>query len=616
MKQAGSFFKYILFWLFVFFIERITFFVYHFDKIKTDLFEEYLLIFAKGLWLDLSMVGYFLLLPILLLILNLFISKKNIINNIINIYSTILLVFIIILGIIDLNIYSEWGTKINSRAIEFLILSPGEAMASSASSPLLSSFIIILIQFITCYYVYRKIGKFEFFKENILLQIISIPFFAFLSIMMLRGGLKLSPINQSAVYFSNKNAVNHAALNTEWNLMHSVIENHFSTDNPYVFMPDEEAQHILDSLYDNKNQLKEKILINDRPNIIFIILESYTSDIVEAFGGEKNVSPFINKYASSGLSFSNIYASGDRTDKGMIAILSGFPTQAVRTIIQQPDKFEKLPAIPKSLSSNGYSTAFYYGGESEFANFKSYLISTQFEKIIDKNNFESNQMNSKWGAHDGFLFDKALEDMRTLKEPFMSTILTLSSHEPFEVPIPNKFKGDDLPSKFRKAANYTDLSFGEFMAKAEKEKWYKNTLFIVVADHGHRLPKEYDNAYDHRKFRIPLFFYGDVINKKYNSKIVDKIGSQTDIASTLLKQMDISDTAFHWSSNLLNNTNGGFAFYSYDNGIGWVDDENIINVDNVRKEIIYQKIATSNLDQKKKVVQAYMQKVFKTYLNY
>lgn len=616
MKQAGSFFKYILFWLFVFFIERITFFVYHFDKIKTDLFEEYLLIFAKGLWLDLSMVGYFLLLPILLLILNLFISKKNIINNIINIYSTILLVFIIILGIIDLNIYSEWGTKINSRAIEFLILSPGEAMASSASSPLLSSLIIILIQFITCYYVYRKIGKFEFFKENILLQIISIPFFAFLSIMMLRGGLQLSPINQSAVYFSNKNAVNHAALNTEWNLMHSVIENHFSTDNPYVFMPDEEAQHILDSLYDNKNQLKEKILINDRPNIIFIILESYTSDIVEAFGGEKNVSPFINKYASSGLSFSNIYASGDRTDKGMIAILSGFPTQAVRTIIQQPDKFEKLPAIPKTLSSNGYSTAFYYGGESEFANFKSYLISTQFEKIIDKNNFESNQMNSKWGAHDGFLFDKALEDMRTLKEPFMSTILTLSSHEPFEVPIPNKFKGDDLPSKFRKAANYTDLSFGEFMAKAEKEKWYKNTLFIVVADHGHRLPKEYDNAYDHRKFRIPLFFYGDVINKKYNSKIVDKIGSQTDIASTLLKQMDISDTAFHWSSNLLNNTNGGFAFYSYDNGIGWVDDENIINVDNVRKEIIYQKIATSNLDQKKKVVQAYMQKVFKTYLNY
>lgn len=616
MKQLGSFLKYILFWLFVFFIERITFFVYHFDKIKTDSSKEYLLLFVKGLRLDLSMIGYFLLIPTLLLILNLFISKKKILNSIVNIYSIILLIVVILLGIIDLSIYSEWGTKINSRAIEFLILSPGEAIASSASSPLLSSFIIILIQFILCYFVYKRLAKLEYFKEKLFIQIISIPLIAFIAVMMLRGGLQLSPINQSAVYFSNKNAVNHAALNTEWNLMHSVIENHFSTDNPYVFMPDNEAQLIIDSLYDSNNSKNESILNTNRPNIVFIILESFTSDVVEAFGGEKNVSPFINKYATSGLSFSNIFASGDRTDKGMIAILSAFPTQAVRTIIQQPDKFEKLPAIPKILKSKGYNTAFYYGGESEFANLKSYLISTQFEKIIDKNNFESNQMNSKWGAHDGFLFDKALEEMRSLKEPFMSTILTLSSHEPFEVPIPNKFKGDDLPSKFRKAANYTDLSFGEFMAKAEREKWYKNTLFIVVADHGHRLPKEYDNAYDHRKFRIPLFFYGEVIDKKYQNTVIDKIGSQTDIASTLLSQMNLIDTAFHWSSNLLDNTKNGFAFYTYDNGIGWIDEDNIINVDNVRKTIIYQKSESLNIEQKKKIAQAYMQSVFKTYLTY
>ena len=616
MKQLGSFLKYILFWLFVFFIERITFFVYHFDKIKTDSYQEYFLLFVKGLRLDLSMIGYFLLVPTLLLILNLFIAKKKILGNIINVYSIILLVLVIILGIIDLNIYSEWGTKINSRAIEFLILSPGEAMASSVSSPLFSSFLIIFIQFILCIYVYKKIAKLEYFKENIFIQIISIPLIAFISVMMLRGGLQLSPINQSAVYFSNKNAVNHAALNTEWNLMHSVIENHFSTDNPFVFMPNDEAQYIVDSLYSSDNTINESVLNNTLPNIVFIILESYTSDVVEAFGGEKNVSPFINKYATSGLLFSNIYASGDRTDKGMIAILSAFPTQAVRTIIQQPDKFEKLPAIPRVLKSKGYSTVFYYGGESEFANFKSYLISTQFEKIIDKKDFESSQMNSKWGAHDGFLFDKALDGMRTLKEPFMSTILTLSSHEPFEVPIPNKFIGDDLPSKFRKAANYTDLSFGEFMAKAEKEKWFKNTLFVVVADHGHRLPKEYDNAYDHRKFRIPLFFYGEVINKKYNGTVVNKIGSQTDIASTLLNQINISDTAFHWSTNLLDKSKEGFAFYSYDNGIGWVDEQNTINVDNVRKELIYQKTESLKIQQKKKVAQAYMQCVFKTYLNY
>ena len=616
MKQLLSVLKYILFWLFVFFIERITFFVYHIDKIKSDDNFEYLILFLKGLRLDLSMIGYFLLIPTLILIINLFISNKNILNKIAHVYTLVLLIIVLFLGAVDLNIYSEWGTKINSRAIEFLVLSPGEAIASSASSPLFSSFLIVLIQSAFIYFAYKKFGRLQFHKENLLIQIISIPLLAFMSVLMLRGGLQLAPINQSAVYFSNKSSINHAALNTEWNLMHSVIENHFSTKNPYVFIDDRESERLVDSLYTNETNMFKKVLNTELPNIVFIILESYTSDVVEHFGGEKDVSPFINKYASKGLSFTNIYASGDRTDKGMIAILSGFPTQAIRTIIQQPDKFEKLPAIPKALKSKGYSTAFYYGGESEFANFKSYLISTQFDKIIDKNDFESNQMNSKWGAHDGFLFDKALEDMRTLKEPFMSTILTLSSHEPFEVPIPNKFKGDDLPSLFRKSANYTDLCFGEFMTKAEKEKWFKNTLFVVVADHGHRLPKEYNNAYDYRKFRIPLFFYGDVINSEFSNKGVTKIGSQTDIASTLLSQLNLSDTAFKWSKNLLNENTKDFAFYSFDNGIGWVDDQLIINVDNVSRNIIYQSDSSLATDNKKKIAQAYMQKVFKTYMNY
>lgn len=616
MKQLLSFLKYISFWLFVFFIERITFFIYHIDKIKSDDSREYLILFIKGLRLDISMTGYFLLIPTILLIINLFVSNKKILNKIVHTYTIVLFIIVLFLGAIDLNIYSEWGAKINSRAIEFLVLSPGEAIASSASSPLFSSFLIILSQFILGYYAYNKFGRLNYSKEKLFIEILSIPLVAFAAVMMLRGGLQLAPINQSAVYFSNKSSINHAALNTEWNLMHSVIENHFSTENPYVFIDDKESESIVDSLYTNKINTFEKILNTDHPNIVFIILESYTSDIIEHFGGEKDVSPFINKYASKGISFTNIYASGDRTDKGMIAILSAFPTQAIRTIIQQPDKFEKLPAIPKTLKSRAYSTAFYYGGESEFANFKSYLISTQFDKIIDKNNFESYQMNSKWGAHDGFLFDKALEDMRILKEPFMSTILTLSSHEPFEVPIPNKFEGDDLPSLFRKSANYTDLCFGEFMTKAEKEKWFKNTLFVVVADHGHRLPKEYNNAYDYRKFRIPLFFYGDVINSKFSSKVVSKIGSQTDIASTILNQLNISDTAFKWSKNLLNENSKDFAFYSFDNGIGWVDNQIIINVDNVTRNIIYQSDSSLAIDNKKKIAQAYMQKVFKTYMNY
>lgn len=618
MKQSLIFLKYILFWMLVFSIQRLLFFINYFERFKEIKITEELWIFVKGLRLDLSMTGYFLLIPIVIFIISILFKKStNPLKKTIHYYTYTLLFIVILLGIIDLSIYKEWGSKLNSRAVEFLILSPGEAFASSSSSPVFLSTVLFISQFVLFIFIYKKYFSFDFdVKSHLLIKIISVPVFAFLSVMMLRGGLQLAPINQSAAYFSKEPIVNHASLNTEWNLMHSVIENHFSNDNPYVFMDEADASKIVDSLYSTSKTDSSSILKTQRPNIVFIILESYTSDVIEYFGGEKAVAPTLSKLASEGLSFSNIYASGDRTDKGMIAILSGFPTQAVRTIIQQPDKFEKLPAIPKTLGKNGYNTSFYYGGESEFANFKSYLIASGIEKIIDKNNFESNQMNSKWGAHDGYLFEKAIKEIPSLKEPFISVLLTLSSHEPFEIPVNSPYTGDDLPSKFRKAAHYTDQCISDFMSKAKKEDWYKNTLFVIVADHGHRLPKEYETAYDVRKFRIPLILFGDVIKEQYKSKNITKIGSQTDIAATLLHQLNIRENEYEWSKNLLDEHSNDFAFYTYDNGLGWIDNKQQITMDNVTKVITSRSNIDSNENIRVNTAKAYLQKVFSRYLAY
>lgn len=615
--SAKSILKYILFWMLIFSIQRAIFFVFHYQQLQEAPFNDLLWLFIKGLRLDLSMTGYFLLIPILLLLFNVFLPKTfKILERILSIYTYILLVIVFLLGIIDLSIYKEWGTKINSRAVEFLILSPGEALASSTSSPLFLSAIILFSQLVLFIFLYRKYFKFEIaYKNHPILKSIAVILYTFISVMMLRGGLQLAPINQSAVYFSKYPAINHASLNTEWNLMHSVIENHFSNENPYVFMPDEEAKAIVDSLYSTQSVDTNSILSVSKPNIVFIILESYTSDVIEYFDGEPGVSPHLTALAKEGLSFSNIYASGDRTDKGMIALLSAFPTQAVRTIIQQPDKFEKLPSIPKTLSKYGYTSSFFYGGESEFANFKSYLISAGIEKISDKNDFEPNQMNSKWGAHDGYLFEKMLKEIPKEKEPFISIALTLSSHEPFEIPSPTPYQGEDLPSKFRKAAHYTDQCIAEFFEKAKKEKWYKNTLFVIVADHGHRLPKEYEKAFDVRKFRIPLILYGEVIKPEYLHKKISTYGSQTDIAYTLLKQLHVDTKAFYWSRDLLAPSNG-FAFYTYDNGIGWVDSAQYLTMDNVSRTLTSSAGDTTLQQKRLASAKAYMQRVFGTYLSY
>ncbi len=617
MKQFSYLLKYLIFWLFVFTIERITFFIYHSDKISLTSKVEKLYSFIYGFRLDVSMSAYFLILPIVLLILNLFLSNKRILNKSINTYTVILFIIIAILGVIDLNIYSEWGSKLNSRAIEFLIFSPGEALASSASSPIATSTYIALLKIGIYFLLYYRIFKFQFVEISIKWkESIAILFYLIVSIVMLRGGLQLAPINQSTVYYSNHLALNHTALNTTWNLMHSVLENHFSVKNPYIRMSDDEARAIVDSLYHNPDEDFDQILTTARPNIVYIVLESFTSDVVEAFGGAKGVSNEINKLANEGLAFQNIFASGDRTDKGMIAIMSSFPTQAVRTIMSQPEKFEKLPSITKTLKAYNYSTAFYYGGESEFANFRSYLMSAHVDRIVDKRDFNKDQMNSKWGAHDGHLFDKALKDIGTLKEPFMSTILTLSSHEPFEVPIETPYKGKDLPSQFKKAAYYTDRCVGEFIRAAAKEPWYKNTLFVIVADHGHRLPRAYRTAYYVRKFRIPLIFYGEVLKPEYRKKQIDKIGSQTDITSTILHQLAIPDTAYKWSNNLLDKNSNAFAFYTYDDGFGWIDDDVRICLDNISQKVLFINSNDLSKSKKKKIGQAYLQEVFKEYLEY
>jgi phosphoglycerol transferase MdoB-like AlkP superfamily enzyme len=594
-------------------MQRIIFIVYHIDKYKDIHAAEIIETFFKGIHLDLSVTGYILALPFLFfLFVILFPRSSGIYTQIIKYYHWVIISLVAILTSIDLSIYYEWGTKINSKAIEFVILSPGEAMASSASSPVLLMLAIIAFNASVGFIALNKFVKFDYENSLTKSDLVFFPVFIFIDIILIRGGFQLAPINQSSVYFSDKPLLNHTAVNTEWNLIHSFIENHFSNENPYRYYDSKEAENKVHALYTESDSTL-KILNTSRPNVMFIILESFTSDVVEAFGGEKNVSPFLTAMTRDGVKFSNIYASGDRTDKGLIAILGAFPSQAVRTIIQQPDKFEKLNSLPRMLIDSGYTTSFFYGGESEFANFKSYLLSTGIQKVIDKKDFSPEQMNSKWGAHDGFVFDKQLNSLKNESGPFFSVLLTLSSHEPFEVPVKSRFTGDDLPDKFRKAANYTDLCIGEFFAKAKLQSWYKNTLFIIVADHGHRLPSEYPNGYDPGKYRIPLLFYGEVIKDEYRGKTINKIGSQTDIAHTLLKQLNINTSGFEWSKDLLNKGSKDFAFYSYDNGFGWVDKQHTFTFDNVAKKV------TSNTDttiQSFDEGKAYMQVVFEKYLSY
>jgi phosphoglycerol transferase MdoB-like AlkP superfamily enzyme len=428
-----------------------------------------------------------------------------------------------------------------------------------------------------------------------------------------RGGWQLAPISQSMAYFSSKPILNHAAVNTSWNLAQDVMNNLAGNTATFHYFPESQVDSILYEYQSGDSLARTEILTNKRPNVVFIILESFTADVVESLGGEPGISAELGQLMQQGVSFTNLYASGDRTDKGLIAVMSAFPAQATKSIISETDKQEKLPSVAQVFNEQGYQTTFMYGGESEFFGFKPYVLSHGFERSTDKQAFADKDQNSKWGAHDGIVFKRFQSELSQLKQPFFATMLTLSNHEPFEIPETPRFPGTDLPNLFRSTAFYTDKSLGAFIRSARKESWFKNTLFVIVADHGHRLPKEKYAISESQRFHIPLVLFGDVIKPEFRGKQLPVFGSQTDIAKTVLGQLGLDGSRFAFSQDLFaTHPDRGYAFFDWDNGFGVISKQGFTSYDNAGKRLIKQEGSTRLLP----FGQAYMQKVFATYLSY
>jgi phosphoglycerol transferase MdoB-like AlkP superfamily enzyme len=537
---------------------------------------------------------------------------KNLkIGKIISVYTILLVLFISFLTVLDLELYKAWGFRLDSTAFQYF-KSPSEMVASVSASPIVLLLLILIL--LSAFFIWLYIKIFARYISSPVNTITILPaIFSLLLLLFLfapiRGGFQQIPINQSDVYFSDKIFANHAAVNLPWNLMHSVLKKNFDKKNPYLYFNESKARQYLDSLYVPSRYLPPEILTIKRPNIIFIILESYTSKLIGCLGGEPGVTPGIDKIAKDGMLFTNIYASGDRSEKGLVALLSGYPTQTTTSIVKTPSKTEGLPHLNKILEQQGYHSSYYYGGELAFANIKSYLLNAGYDKLISKYDFDNKDYNSKWGVHDHVLINKFITDLKTEKQPFFSTLFTLSSHEPYETPTKPVFKGNDETTKFKNSFNYTDSVIGNFVEQAKTQSWWNNTLIIMVADHGHRLPGNESN--DHpSKFRIPLIFTGGAL--KLKSSVNKSIGSQTDITFTLLQQMGLYADEFKWSKNLLDTTARQFAFYVFNDGFGFVAPEGAITFDNVSKKIIY-KDAGAAVDQLN-YGKAYMQLSFEDFL--
>jgi phosphoglycerol transferase MdoB-like AlkP superfamily enzyme len=323
------------------------------------------------------------------------------------------------------------------------------------------------------------------------------------------------------------------------------------------------------------------VLNNQRPNVLFIILESFSSKLMASLGGEKDVAVNLDALSKEGLLFRNFYATSFRTDRGLVSILSGYPAQPTTSIMKYPKKTQSLPSIVGHLRKAGYSAGYYYGGDADFTNMRSYLMSSGFQGIVCDKDFAVTDRLSKWGVHDHLVFNRLLGELKRerTRKPWFRVLQTSSSHEPYEVPYHR------LANERLNAFAYTDSCVGSFIQEFKQLPQWKNTLVVLVPDHLGCYPENIDNLTLER-YQIPLIMIGGALKGPGN---IDIYGSQTDIAATLLAQMGIAHSEFMFSKDMLNPQSPHFAFFTVPDAFGMVDADNQVIFNNETKKVVLDK---------------------------
>jgi phosphoglycerol transferase MdoB-like AlkP superfamily enzyme len=607
-KRLIALSSYSVFWLFFFVIARLLFIVFQYHIAFQNNPGELLSTFWHGVKLDISTTGYYLLIPVLAAIPGIHFNG-NWYKILIRWYSYVLIVFSSIITISDANLYSYWGFRMDYTPMLYL-KTPGEAMASVSTLKAIAFFTSIILTSYFFIFIYHKFidRLFSDFEKPAYRFPWIIAFMLLLGslIIPIRGGFGIAPINAGTVYFSQKMFLNHTSINAVWNVGTSAFTQK-PVKNPYIFGDLSEAKSLVDSLA-AKRGVPEKVLNTTRPNVMIIILESFSGFLIGDLGGDSLVTPNFNRYCKEGILFSNFYASGTRTDKAIPAILDGYPALPAQSVIKEPKKSQNLPNIVKLLIDQGYNSSFWYGGEINFANFNSFVIGSGFRQIITKNNFAPENYNSKWGVHDHVLF-KALQDsMKEVKQPFIDVVLTLSSHEPFDVPMEPVFKGTTNTAKYKNSVYYADMALGSFLDWAGQTEWWKNTLVIMVADHCCRTNPEMP-IYSPEAFKIPMLWIGGAVSK--GGIRIEKLGCQEDIPATLFGQLGLPEI-FPFGKDLLTDESASFAFYAFNEGFGFVTDSSVVAYDHKLKKPVLRE--GKDPDCAEKSGKSFLQVLFNDYL--
>ena len=547
-------------------IEKPLFLLWYHAQAAEASAAELALVVWNGLKLDQTVAGYITALPLLVVLAALWIPGRWS-RSVLKGYLLVIAAVAATAFAANLALYEYWAFPLDSSVLQYLA-SPKEALASVTAGQILLQLLVAAAVFGGMEWCYLRVlrlydpARRSTHRAGSTLVLLLAAGVLFLPI---RGGVSVATANVSKVYFSGRMFLNHAAVNPLFSFL-STLSDGDDALYEYEFFPEPERAAIFEPL---RGDLPagigtDTLLRTRRPNVVLFLVESFGRSTVDERVGGEPVAPEFQRLKGEGVYFDNLFANSFRTDRGTVAVLSGFPAQTKMSVMKLPVKSQRLPSIARSLRREGYATSFYYGGDLNFTNTASYLYGTGFDRLTWQKDLHFDAPTSKWGYADDVVIDAFTDHVlaeAASQRPFFAAMLTLSSHEPFDVPFA---KFDD---PMLNAMAFTDACLGRFVERVRQTPVWDDLLVILIADHAYPYPYGIANS-DALRHRIPMLWLGGAVRRP---AVVETYGSQSDLAATLLAQLGIAHGDFLFSRDLFDPARPKFGYWCFNNGFGVAD---------------------------------------------
>lgn len=533
------------------------------------------------------------LLTPLLIILPWFDFQNRIVKIFVSVFSYIIFPIIFLGLLADIRFYDYFNIRLNFMAYEYTgegNLSNNLVNADRLFWEFISIWILSSAFFIYIHHQFMNkcINR---NKQKLIRRLIWMLCFAILFAAGIRGRISHAPMDWGIAYFSDNHTLNQSALNG----IYTLIRNYTETEHdPRLSFLDEserfpfvdhhtaltKVQQMLSQdgmeFTDIQNSLKQKInttaKFDFQPNIVIVMMESWSGIRTSALGDTNNLSPHFDSLAQHGILFTNFFANGLRTNFGLASSLCSYPAIPGRSILKRYESQHPFTTLSEILHNKGYYNLFCYGGDFAFDNMEGFFRTKKYDAFYGEESFDVGNSFSKWGVPDHLLFKRINQIVDSLPRPFQLSMLTLSNHEPFDIPDSSIIRYHDKSYESQRANGmlYADFAIGQLMKTMQSKPLFDSTIFLFVSDHS--LLEASNMNLNPKIFHIPLLIYSPTLLGDSAVRI-DKIGSQVDIIPTLLNLIGGQFEFESWGRDLMNlpDDDPGFVILNLWDRIGYLD---------------------------------------------